>query len=227
LIKVVGLGAGGHAKVLIETLRYDTTYELVGLLDKNALLHGGRVLGVPVLGSDDLLSELAKQGVQHFFVGVGSVGKATTRQSLFECGVRHGLIPLTTLHPSAAISPSAKLGKGVAILAGAVVNAETSLGDNVTINTGAIIEHDCSIGDHVHVATGARVTSSVQIGEGAHIGAGATIRQCIKIGAGAIVGAGAVVVRDVPAHVVVVGIPARPLVQKRLDEQLGRETRPD
>jgi acetyltransferase-like isoleucine patch superfamily enzyme len=43
------------------------------------------------------------------------------------------------------------------------------------------------------------------------VGAGATIRQGIEIGAGAMVGAGAVVVRNVPAGVTVVGIPARPV----------------
>ena len=48
-IPVVGLGAGGHAKVVIEILRMDNHYELSGLLDPKRELHGRSMLGVPVL----------------------------------------------------------------------------------------------------------------------------------------------------------------------------------
>jgi acetyltransferase-like isoleucine patch superfamily enzyme len=51
----------------------------------------------------------------------------------------------------------------------------------------------------------------VTIAEGAHVGIGAAVRQGIRIGRNAIVGAGAVVVDDVAAGAVVVGVPARPL----------------
>ena len=55
------------------------------------------------------------------------------------------------------------------------------------------------------------MASTVCIEGGAHVGAGATIRQCVTIGEGAVVGAGAVVLKDVEAWSVVVGVPARPL----------------
>src|SRR5262249_35578192 len=47
------------------------------------------------------------------------------------------------------------------------------------------------------------------VADGASIGANATILPGIRIGKGAMVGAGAVVIRDVPAHAVVVGNPAQ------------------
>ena len=213
-IKVVGLGAGGHAKVVIEILRSHKSYELIGLLDPKPELHGKSVLGVPVLGDDDLLPVLKREGICHFFVGLGSVGDTRPRQRLFELALQYGMKPVDAVHPQAIISPSAELGEGVTIMAGAVINACARLGVNVIVNTGAIVEHDCVIGDHVHIATGARLASTVQVGNGVHIGAGATVLQCVRIGENVLVGVGAVVIRDVPPRVTVVGCPARVLQRK-------------
>ena len=210
-VKVVGLGAGGHAKVVIEILRSHKSYELIGLLDPKPELQGKSVLGVPVLGDDNLLPALKREGICHFFVGLGSVGDTSPRRRLYELALQHGMKPVDAVHPQAVISPSAEIGEGITIMAGAVINACARLGVNVIVNTGVVVEHDCVIGDHVHIATGAQLASTVRVGAGAHIGAGATVRQRITIGDGAIVGAGAVVVKDVPPHTVVVGVPARPL----------------
>ncbi len=210
-MKVVGIGAGGHAKVLIEILRGMGGFELTGLLDINPSLWDSQVLGVPVLGNDSLLPELKSQGVGHAFIGIGSIGNTQPRADLYKKATDSGFQVVRAIHPSAVISPSVETGAGLSVMAAAVINAAAVLGDNVIVNTGAIVEHDCVIGDHVHVATGARLAAAVRIGNGAHIGAGATVRQSITIGPGAVVGAGAVVVSDVPAGVRVAGVPARPM----------------
>ncbi len=219
-MKVVGLGAGGHAKVVIEILRSHGSYELIGLLDPNPELQDRSVLGVPVLGDDDLLPALKREGIRHFFVGLGSIGDTGPRQRLFELALQYQMKPVNIIHPQAVISPSAVLGEGVTVMAGAVINACARLGVNVIVNTGAIVEHDCIVGDHVHIATGAQLASTVRVGKGAHIGADATVLQCVHIGESALVGAGAVVIRDVPPGVTVVGCPARVLQRK---EQKGEE----
>lgn len=210
-IRVVGLGAGGHAKGIIEILRADDRCELVGCLDSDPHLRERELLGVPILGNDDLLPGLVESGVTHFFVGVGNVGDGSRQRRLYELGDSLGLTAMTTLHPSAVISPSATLGRGATILALAVVNACAVIGDNVIVNSAAVVEHDCVLGDHVHVATGARLTGGVRVDDGSLIGAGATVRQGITIGRQATVAAGAVVVTDVIAGTTVVGVPARPL----------------
>jgi UDP-perosamine 4-acetyltransferase len=207
--KVIGLGAGGHAKVLIEALGRMDTCEVVGLLDANPGLRGRAVLGTPVLGGDDMMSQLRRQGVTHFFVGVGSTGDSTLRRRLYQNAIQCGLEPVEIIHPGAWVSASAKVGRGVCILACAVVNADARFGDNVIVNTGAIVEHDCVLGAHVHIATGACLAGGVSVGEGSHIGIGASVRQNIRIGMNAIVGAGAVVVKEVRDEVVVAGVPAR------------------
>ena len=212
----VVLGAGGHAKVVIEAVLESGVCKLVGLLDPAPALKNTRVLGIPVLGGDERLPVLFASGVRRFLLGVGGIGDTRPRQQLFELARRSGMQPVSVIHPRAVVSPSATVGPGATVLAGAVINAHAVLGENVLINTGAIIEHDVAVGDHSHVATGARVTGGVRIGVGVHIGAAATVRQCLVIGDQAIVGAGAVVVKDVPAHALVAGVPARRLRRPRI-----------
>lgn len=209
--RCVILGGGGHARVLIDALQLINQVELYGVLVPDESLWSSDIFGVPVLGGDDLLPGLADQGVDSFVVGLGSVGDSRIRQRLFHYGLDQGLDVLSVRHPTAILSPHARLGRGSQFLPGSIVNAGAVIGENVIINSGAIIEHDCQIGDHVHVATGAHLSGTIQVGEGAHIGTGAVVRQGIKIGENAIVGAGAVVVKDVLPDTCVVGVPARPM----------------
>lgn len=214
-MRVIGLGAGGHAKVVIDILRLMEDYEVVGLLDPKRELWGTKVLRVPVIGDDDLLPELYDKGVRFAFIGLGGVGDTRPRRRLYEKARQTGFDIVPAIHPRSVISACASIGHGPTVLAGAVVNSAARIGDNVIVNTGAVVEHDCEVGDHVHIATGARLASSVYVGEGSHIGLGACIRQGIHIGRNVVVGAGAVVVKDVPDNVVVVGVPAH--VMKRLE----------
>lgn len=209
--RVLGLGAGGHAKVVLDILAAAGGFDVVGLLDPRRELWASEVYGVPVLGADELLDAHYDDGVRHVFVGLGSGSDTRPRRRLYELAVAQGFDVVSAVDPTAAVSPSVRIGRGVTIMPRAVVNADTLLGDDVIVNTGAIVEHDCRLGDHVHVASGATLASGVVVEDGAHVGAGATVIQGIRIGCGSVVGAGAVVVHDVDESAVVAGVPARKL----------------
>jgi UDP-perosamine 4-acetyltransferase len=201
--------------MVIEILREQTQFVIEGLLDPKPELMGKTVLEVPVLGGDDQLPVLVRAGITHFFVGLGGIGDNGSRRRVFEGALALGMYPVNAVHPSSFVSPSALLGHGVTVMPKAVINACAEIGDNAIINTGAIVEHDCRLGAHVHVATGAILAGAVRVGASSHIGAGAVVRQIVAIGENAIVGAGAVVVADVPPGVVVVGVPARILRDRK------------
>jgi UDP-perosamine 4-acetyltransferase len=213
MVPVIGVGAGGHAKVLLDILRSLPEFNVIGLLDADASRAGQSVLGGPILGDDSLLPQLAREhrGLV-FFLGVGSVAATTERRRIWERTMATGIPPISRIvAPSAVVSPAAILGRGTVVLPGAIVNAGAQLGENVIVNSRAVVEHDCAVGDHTHVATGACLSGGVRVGSDSLIGAGSVVRQYISIGNNVVVGAGACVVRDVPDGSVVVGVSARPL----------------
>lgn len=201
------LGAGGHAKVLLDALLAGG-FAPLGLLDRDATRVGGEVLGCPVLGTDAALDGFDPRETL-LVNGLGSTRHAGARAALFMRMREQGYRFLSVIHPAAVVATSASLGQGVQIMAGAVVQAGAVLGDNVILNTGARLDHDCRLGDHAHVAPGATVCGGVRIGPRTHLGSGATVIEGTTIGKDCLIGAGAVVVRDVPDGVTALGMPAR------------------
>jgi UDP-perosamine 4-acetyltransferase len=204
----VVLGGGGHAKVVLETLIQEGRYRPIGVTDVR--IRKGMLMGVPYLGDDKVLTEVRKKGTRFFVVGVAGVPDNRARAALFQKGIRAGLSPLTTIHPSAVVSKSATIAAGSVVLPRTVINPDCVIGTNVIVNTGAVVEHDVQIADHAHVCPGSVLCGSVKVGEGAFVGAGSVVIQGIRIGAWAVVGAGATVRTDVPDAARVAGVPAVP-----------------
>jgi sugar O-acyltransferase (sialic acid O-acetyltransferase NeuD family) len=203
------VGAGGHARVLIDIAEKQARYRVVGLIDEQPCLAGTALLGYPVLGGGELLHR--EDMPSHAIVAIGAPeARAAWQEHLEALGFQLAVL----VHPSAQVGRDVRLGAGTVLMAGTAVNPGTRLGRGVIVNTGASIDHDCEIGDFVHVAPGARLAGGVRVGSQAHVGIGACVIQNVAIGAGAVVGAGAAVVRPVPDGLTVVGVPARPLPQR-------------
>ncbi len=207
-MRVVLIGAGGHALSVLEALR-DGPLQPAACTDPRAELHGTLIEGVPVVGGDELLPGLLLDGIEGAVVAVGATGDNAARARVFAEVDALGFALPPVLSAAAIVARTAQIGAGSVVLAGAVVGAAARIGRNVLINTGAIVEHECVIGDHAHVASGAILGGLVVVEERAHVGLGAVVRQGLRIGPRALVGAGAVVVADVRPSACVVGVPAR------------------
>jgi UDP-perosamine 4-acetyltransferase len=202
--KVIVLGAGGHAKVCIETLEEVGFFDIIGCTSEAESLQ--EVLGYPVLGRDSLLPQLYLSGVEYAMVAIGDNARRRQAGMLAkDCGYRLA----SAISPRAIISPRARVSCGVLIVRGAIVNSVASIGEGAIINTGATVDHDCEIGPWVHIAPGAHLAGGVRVAEGALVGIGSCVLPGVCIGAWACVGAGAVVIHDVPERAIVVGVPAR------------------
>lgn len=203
---VIVLGGGGHARVLIDAL-IQMGVSVLGITEKS-ITPGVLIAGVPVIGSD---SEVLGYAADHIFLvnGIGSTGDVEKRINLFKTFKEHGYTFYNVIHPLAVLASGVKLGEGVQVMAGAVIQTGSSIGCNSIINTRSSVDHDCVIGDHVHIAPGVTLSGGVKVGKMVHIGTGATVIQGISIGENSVIGAGAVVLGDLPSGVTAFGIPAR------------------
>lgn len=201
------LGAGGHARVLIEALRQGG-HVPAGLVDADPSLTGTRIMGIPVLGTDEAILGYPPEEVR-LVNGLGSVASMARRKELYLGLFRRGYRFATVLHPFTAIASDVELGDGIQVMAGAVLQVGVRVGEDCIINTRASVDHDCIIGNHVHIAPGVTVSGGVCIEDDVHIGTGATLIQGVRIGRGSTIGAGAVVVRNVSPGATAYGVPAR------------------
>ena len=120
--------------------------------------------------------------------------------------------------PGARIGARCVLGQNVYVGATAVIGDDVKIQNNVSVYDGVVLE------DHVFVGPSAVFTNVInprsevnrkgeylptRVGRGATIGANSTIVCGATVGEYAFIGAGAVVRGDVPAHALMLGVPAR------------------
>jgi UDP-perosamine 4-acetyltransferase len=118
------------------------------------------------------------------------------------------------------VSPSASIGRGVAIMAGVVVNANAAIDDLAIVNTGATIDHDCSIGVAAHIAPQSGLAGNVVVGACSFLGIGTKVIPGCRIGSNVMIGAGGVVISDVADGVTAVGVPIRVLTDSPDEERM-------
>ncbi len=205
--RIILLGNGGHCQSVMDTILSLGYYDEIGIVEKNGNYENNedRLL----IGTDDDLPFLFKDGWTDAAITVGSIGNTRVREIIYINLKKIGFRLPVIVDPSAVVSTRARIEEGTFIGKRAIVNTGVSIGKCAIINSGAIIEHDCSIGQFAHVSPGATICGEVYIGNHSHIGAGSSVRQQIKIGERALIGAGSVVVDNIPNNVLAYGNPCR------------------
>lgn len=210
---IIVIGSGGHAAVVADAL-LAAGERVLGFTDTDSRRHGLQLCGLPVLGDDSVLGSFASGDVQ-LANGIGGTRAEALRSVVQAALEARGWQFTTVQHPSAVVSPFARVGPGAQMLARSVVQPGAEVGAGCIVNTGAVIEHDVWLGEFVHVACGAVLCGHVKVGALSHIGAAAVVKQGVTLGARTVVGAGAVVVKNSEGSTTLVGVPASKMRETR------------
>ena len=192
---IIVLGAGGHAKVLIEAIRQSGN-EIIGLTDPD-MKKSSKCFGVNVLGNDDAIFNYSTNEVV-LVNGIGALPDNNLRAKLNERMENKGFQFTKVIHPSAIIASDVEIGSGSQIMAGVVIQPGVQIGRSCIINTGVNLDHDCIIHDNCHISPGVTLSGNVVISKRTHIGTGTSVIHNIFIGQDCIIAAGSIIHHDIP-----------------------------
>lgn len=198
------VGAGGHAKVVID-LAHSLGIKVRDIYD-DAAIPGTKIAGYPVTKGINTMPDHADT---YAVIAIGNNGIRSRLAQTFK-----EITWATLVHPSAWVSPSAILQAGTVVMAGAIVQADARLGKHVIVNSSASVDHDCIVEDYVHIAPGTCLAGNVRLDTGVFAGVSSSFIPGVSVGRWSVIGAGAVVTRSLPANVTAVGAPAKPIKER-------------
>lgn len=206
------------SKVIIDVLEKEGKCEIIGLIDVYRKIKE-ETLGYKIICEQENLPEFLKQIPDcKLFIAIGdNWTRYQVMNQLINSVPDVGFV--SAIHPSAQIGKNVKIGQGVAIMAGAIVNSDTTVGDFAIINTKASIDHDSKMLRFSSLCPNVTTGGGVSIGEFSTICIGATIKHEISVGNHTIIGAGALLLKSCGDNLVVYGLPAKEIRTREIGEK--------
>ena len=137
-----------------------------------------------------------RRSIETFLITIGKIGKSKIRETKYNELSSLDIELVSLISPTAYVSTSAEIAKGVNIMHQVLININVKIGENTIINSQSLVEHDSSVGSHCHISTGVKINGGVKIGNNTFIGSGTVIHEGITIGNNVIVGAGSIIDRN-------------------------------
>lgn len=189
--RVVIIGAGNGAEVVIDILLDDPDKEIVGLVDDN--VKKLKNYNFPLLDCTikDFPDQYGKEFYDTVIISIGAnLNSMKFRRTVFEDYEKRGVHFTNVISKSAEIRRGVQLGVGNVIGAGCYIGTLTIIGNNNSISYGTNIGHHNIIGSHNLFAPGVFTSGSDTIGDSCILPAGVTMVNRAKIGDGVIVPVG-------------------------------------
>jgi len=216
--KILIFGGGTALSYTIDIIECQRIYEIWGIIDSKAEI-GSELCGYRVVGRQENIKDI----VYRYDIkgGVCNIGTNYSRKLVVDNIEKE--IPdfnwINAIHPSCIISKSAKLGKGILMMAGVIINSNAELGDNSHYYTGCQIEHDAKIGEFASVSAGTVLGGHVNIGKFSAICLNCTIFDRIVIGENSVLGSGSLLTTHLYSNQLWYGNPAKFIRNRELTDK--------
>lgn len=210
---VVLFGAGLHANVCKDILVNQNNVRIIGIIDSQEPINSVKY-GLKVIGRQNNIKNLQEEYGQ--FKGLIAIGDNWIRSLVYKDIVDQDpyFDFINAIHPLACISNTAKLGKGIVVMPGTIINTEALVEDFCILNTGSQLEHNGRMKKFSHLSAGSITGGKVTIGEFSTITLGVTILDRVTIGDNTVIGSGSLVLKDIPSNVLAYGNPCK-IIRKR------------
>jgi len=215
---LVIIGAGGLGReaawLVADINRQKREWDFIGFIDDR--VQGQTPEGYPVLGTQDYFFELPSHPW-----AVVAIADSQARKAITQRLHTHGINIATLIHPSISMSDFVQVGTGSIICSGAVITTNITLGQASIVNPNCFIGHDTVLEDFVSLMPGSNLAGEINVGEGCYFGLNSCVINRTNIGKWSIIGAGATVINDIPDYSVAVGVPARVIKRRDMEDGAG------
>lgn len=181
--RVVIIGAGKGAEIVIDILMDDRDKYVIGLVDsyeKTFLSYSYPLLPCDVYNFPD---KIAREMYDSVILSIGSTKKTMQfRKELFEVYKNHGITFANAIGEGVNIRRAVKIGTGNVIGHSSYIGTGTVIGDNNMISYGTYLGHHCTIGSHNLFAPGFITAGCVDVGSECVIMTGVNTRSFVEIG---------------------------------------------
>lgn len=205
--KLIIAGAGGFGR---EVLNYaldvqekSDEWKVYGFINDIKEALDGYNVGYPIIGT---IKEHIPQEDEVF---ICAIGDSETRLRICRDLKSKGAKFISLIHPTAFIGHRSTWGDGLIMAPKTHVATDVKLGSFITMNGCSGIGHDVVAEDGCTLSSFCDVTGFCHLEEGVYMGSHACLKPNTRVGKYSKIGMGAVVIKNVPANVVMFGNPAK------------------
>ncbi|MBT9099539.1 acetyltransferase [Methylovulum psychrotolerans] len=190
------IGSNDVAQLIAHHAINDEKYKIAGFFDNKK--EKGTSIGYfgKVVGTVEEVEPLFQEGFfDELIIGVGYTQFGFKKDAFNRFNAK---IPMANMiHSSAYIDKSCKIGSGVVILPGCILDMGVELESNVLLNTSVSISHDSKVKAHSFIAPRVNIAGYVTVGALCFIGIGTTIIDNVKICDQVVIGAASLVLKNI------------------------------
>jgi sugar O-acyltransferase (sialic acid O-acetyltransferase NeuD family) len=196
-------GYGGFGREIFDIAKRTQKFEDIKFIDDNIELANGK----DILTFEQVI---ALDQIDSMQVIIG-IGDPFVRRKIIDKLMASNFVFANVICPSAIISPSAIIEKGVYICSYCIVGPGSTIGNHVVMNIQSIVGHDIVIGSNTVLSSQVNIGGGTKVGSDCYIGMSSIVKECLKIGDCSVLGMGSSLHRDLASGYLAMGNPARPL----------------